>query len=43
MRVNTYNMQTFRLEETEIEEVGFFVYLGSAVSESGGKEEDAAS
>jgi len=43
MRVNTYNMQTFRLEETEIEEVGFFVYLGSAVSESGGTEEDVAS
>jgi len=43
MRVNTSNMQKFRLEETEIEEVGSYVYLGSAVSESGGKEEDVAS
>ena len=31
MRVNTFNMQKFRLEETEIEEVGSFVYLGSEV------------
>jgi hypothetical protein len=27
MRVNTSNVQKFRLEETEIEEVGSFVYL----------------
>jgi len=31
VRVNTSNMQKFRLEETEIEEVGSFVYLGSVV------------
>jgi len=31
MRVNTSNMQKFRLEEMEIEEVGSFVYLGSEV------------
>jgi len=43
MRVNTSNMQKFRLEETEIEEGGSFVYLGSVVSERGGKEEDVAS
>ena len=43
MRVNTFNMQKFRLEETEIEEVGSFVYLGSVVSESGGTEEVLAS
>jgi len=43
MRVNTPNMQKFRLEEKEIEEVGSFVYLGSVVSESGGTEEDVAS
>jgi len=43
MRVNTPNMQKFRLEETDIEEVGSFVYLGSVVSESGGTEEDVAS
>jgi len=43
VRVNTPNMQKFRLEETEIEEVGFFVYLGSVVSERGGTEEDVAS
>jgi hypothetical protein len=43
MRVNTSNMQKFRLEETEIEEVGSFVYLGSVVSESRGTEEDVAS
>jgi len=41
--VNTSNMQKFRLEETEIKEVGSFVYLGSVVSESGGTEEDVAS
>jgi len=34
MRVNVPNMQKLRLEETEIEEVGSFVYLGSVVSES---------
>jgi hypothetical protein len=43
MRVNTSNIQKFRLEETEIEEVGSFVYLGSAVSVNGGTEEDVAS
>jgi len=43
MRVNTCNMQKFRLEETEIEEVGSFVYLGSVVSESRGTEQDVAS
>jgi hypothetical protein len=43
IRVNTSTMQKFRLEETEIEEVGSFVYLGSVVSESGGTEEDVAS
>jgi len=36
-------MQKLRLEETEIEEVGSFVYLGSVVSESRGTEEDVAS
>ena len=40
--VNSSNMQKFRLEETEIEEGGSFVYLGSVVSESGGTEEDGA-
>ena len=43
MRVNTSNIQKFRLEEMEIEEIGSFVYLGSVVSESGGTEEDTAS
>jgi len=43
MRVNTSNMQKFRLEETENEEAGSFVYLGSVVSGSGGTEEDVAS
>ena len=43
MRVNVSNMQNFRLEETEIEEVGSIVYLGSVVSESVGTEEVVAS
>ena len=43
MRVNTSNMQKFRLKETEIEEVGSFVYLRIVVSESGGTEEDVVS
>jgi hypothetical protein len=43
MRVNTSNIQKFRLEETEIEEAGYFVYLGSVVSEKGGTEEDVES
>jgi len=43
LRVNTSNTQKFVLEETEIEEVGSFVYLGSVVSESRGTEEDVAS
>jgi hypothetical protein len=37
MRVNTSNAQKFRLENTEIEEVGSFVYLGSVVSENRGR------
>ena len=43
MRVNTANTQKFRIENTEIEIVGSFVYLGSVVSENGGTEEDVAS
>jgi len=43
LTVNIPNMQKFRLEETEIEEVGSFVCLRSVVSESGGTEEDVAS
>jgi len=43
MRVNTSNMQKFRLEEMEIEEAGSFVYLRSVVPESGRTEEDVAS
>jgi len=43
MRVNTTYTQKFRLENTEIEKVGSFVYLGSVVSENGGTEEDVAS
>jgi hypothetical protein len=43
MRVNTYNIQKFRLEETEIQEVGFLVCLGSVVSENGRTQEDVAS
>ena len=43
MRINTSNIQKFRVEETEIEEVGSFVYLVSVVSVNGGMEEDAAS
>jgi len=43
MRVNASNMQKFRLEKTEIEEVGSFVYLRSVVSESGRTEGDVAS
>jgi len=35
-------MQEFRLEETEIEEFGSFVYLGSVESESRGTEEAVA-
>ena len=36
-------MQKFRLEETDIEEVGSSVYPGIVGSESGGTEEDVAS
>jgi len=36
-------MQKRRLEETEVEEIGSFVYLRSVVSENGGTEEDVAS
>ena len=43
MGVNVSNIQKFRLEETEIEEVGSFVYLGSVVSGSRGTEEVVAS
>jgi len=43
MTANTSNMQKFRLEETEIDEVGSFVHVGSVVSVSGGTEEDVAS
>jgi hypothetical protein len=43
MRVNTSNIQKFRVDETEIEEVKFFVYLGKFVSVNGGTEEDVAS
>jgi len=43
MRVNTSNTQKFRIENTEIEVVGLFVYLESVVSENGGTEEDVAS
>ena len=43
MRVNISNTQKLRSEETEIEQVGSFVYVGSVVSESGGTEEDVAS
>jgi len=35
-------MQKFSLEEMEIEKVGSSVYIGSALSESGGREEDVA-
>jgi hypothetical protein len=38
MRVNTSNTQKFSLEETEIEEVESFVYLGCVVSKTGGTE-----
>ena len=43
MRVNTSNMQKVRLEDSETEEVGSFVYLGSVMSEGGGRELDVAS
>jgi hypothetical protein len=43
MRFNTSNIQKFRVDETEIEEVGSFVYFGSVVSVNGGTEEDVAS
>ena len=43
MRVSISNMQKFRLEKTEIENVGPIVYLGRVVSESRGTEEDVAS
>jgi len=43
MRVNTSNMQKFRGEETETEEVGSFVYLGSVVSVNRGTVGDVAS
>jgi hypothetical protein len=43
MGVNISNRQKFRVDNTEIEEVGSFVYLGSLVSENGETEEDVAS
>jgi hypothetical protein len=43
MRVNTSDIQKFRVDETEIAEVVTFVYLGSVVSVKGGTEKDAAS
>jgi hypothetical protein len=43
MRFNTSNTQKFSLEDTEIEEVESFVYLGSVVSKTGGTEEDVSS
>ena len=43
MRVNTSNIEKFRFEETEMDEGGLFVYLGSVVSVNGGTEEDVAS
>ena len=43
MRVNTSIKQQFRLEDTEIEEGGSFVYTGSLASENRGTEEDVAS
>jgi hypothetical protein len=43
LKVNTSNTQKFRLENTGIEEVGSFVYLGSVVSENGGTEEGVES
>jgi hypothetical protein len=43
MKVNASNIQKSGLEETEIEEVESFVYLGSVVSENGGTEEDVVS
>jgi hypothetical protein len=39
MRVITFNTQKFSLEDTEIEEVESFVYIGSVISKSGGTEE----
>ena len=42
MTVNTSNMQNFSLEETEFDEFGSIVCLGSVVSESGGTEEDVS-
>jgi hypothetical protein len=43
MRVNTCNTQKFWLENTEIEGVESFVYLGSVISENGEPEEEVAS
>jgi hypothetical protein len=43
MRVNSSNIKKFGLEETEIEKVGSFVYLGSVVSVNGRTEEDITS
>jgi hypothetical protein len=43
LRVNTSIKQKFRLEETEIEEIEYSVYIGSVVSESRRSEEDVAS
>jgi len=43
MRVNTSDTQKFRLQGTETEEAGSFVYLGSVVSVNAGTEEGVAS
>jgi hypothetical protein len=37
------NIQKFRVDKTEIEEVGSFVYLGSVVSVNGETEQGVAS
>jgi hypothetical protein len=43
MSFSTSNTQKFSLEDTEIEEVESFVYIGSVVSKTGGTEEDLSS
>jgi len=43
MGINRSNMQKFKSEEMETDEVGSFVYVGSVVSEDRGTEEDVAS
>jgi hypothetical protein len=43
MTVNMSNIQKFKVDETEIENAGSFVYFGSVVSVNGGTEGDVAS